>query len=308
MIGEPLVAGVPTTAVALDKAECTRLFPGGAELNVAVGLARLGVPCVYVGVVGDDPLGAILRRRLAEEGVDTSHVRRDSRPTGFYFREWLSDGERRPYYYRRGGAGAELDSSDVAFALESFSVVHLSGITPALAAGPRRAVEAVAAAASKTGVPVSFDANYRAALWSAATYRACVGSLLPLVDLLFLGEDEAEVLFGTTDPRHTIERARDEGVTQCVVRLGARGACGLGDDGALVARSSPATAVDPVGAGDAFDAGFLAAWLHAAVLDHCLELGVYCGARAVEVLGEHEGAPRRAELPHALATMLASEV
>ncbi len=303
-IGEPLVAGVPTTPVPLDDAACVRLFPGGAELNVAVGLARLGVASAYLGVVGDDPLGRLVLRRLADEGVDASLVRRDPHPTGFYLREWLADGARRPYYYRRGAAGAQLSATDLPGALGGFSLVHLSGITPALGEGPRATVEAAVAAASAAGVPVSFDANWRPTLWSGEEYRACVQPLLGAFDLLLVGEEEADLLFATSEPGAAVERAGAAGVGTCVVRLGARGACARGDDGTMVERRAPATAVDPVGAGDAFDAGFLAAWLHRAPLGECLALGVFCGARVVEEVGEHEGAPRRGALPETLERLL----
>ncbi len=303
-IGEPLVAGVPTTSVPLDMAECVRLFPGGAELNVAVGLARLGLPCAFLGVVGTDPLGQLVLRRLADEGIDASLVRGDSRPTGFYLREWLADGQRRPYYYRRGAAGGQLAPGDLPGALEEYSLVHLTGITPALGSAPRATVELAAARAASSGVQLSFDANYRPALWRADEYLACVRPLLGSFDLLFVGEEEAGLLFSTTVPDRVTERADAAGVGTCVLRLGARGACARSNDRVLIERSAPGSAVDPVGAGDAFDAGFLAGWLHGATLGDCLALGAYCGARNVEVLGEHEGVPRRDALPDSLARLL----
>lgn len=299
-LGEPLVAGVPTTPVNLDAAEAFVLLPGGAEVNVAVGLARLGVSCAYIGIVGEDPLGRLMAERLADEGVD-ARLRTDAGPTGFYFREWLPDGARRPYYYRHGSAGARLSPRDIPGDLEEFALIHLTGITPALGAGPRLAVEAAVRAANAAGVPVSFDANFRSALWSGDDFRAFLLPLLPSLSLLFVGEEEAELLFGTPNPERALEMAQDVGVSTCIVRLGARGAVARGVDGVAAAGEAPATPLDPVGAGDAFDAGFIAGWLLKAALADCVALGVYCGARAVEVLGEHEGAPSREALPDALA-------
>lgn len=296
-IGEPLIAAVPTMPVTLDAAELVRLFPGGAEVNVSVGLARLGVPCSYVGFVGDDPLGRIIVQRLVKEGVDTLLLRTGELPTGLYFREWLADGQRRPYYYRKGAVGAQLSIHDVPASLDAFALVHLTGITPALGDGPRHAVEEVVRRSSLARVPVSLDVNFRPALWSAEDCLDWVTPLMSSLSVLFVGEEEAELLFSTSDPDRALERGRRAGVRTCVVRLGEQGACARGEDNVTVECSEPAAALDPVGAGDAFDAGFLAGWLSRAPLRDCVALGVYCGARVVEVLGEHEGAPRRDSLP-----------
>ncbi len=305
-VGEPLVAAVPVVPEPLEVAPCCRLFPGGAEVNLAVGLGRLGVPCAFLGRIGADPLGRLVLTRLEEAGVGVAHLRADPRPTGLYLREWLPDGVRRPYYYRQGSAGAQLDVTDVAVPLERHSLVHLTGITPALGPGPRAAVRAIVSAAASARVPVSFDANFRPALWRAADFAEFVRPLLPYFTVLLVGEEESELLFGSADPDAAFSCAREVGVPLCVLRLGERGALAEDARGHRVARRMPARAVDPVGAGDAFDAGFLAARLSGATVADSLALGVYCGARAVEVLGEHEGAPTLASLPPAFARCLGS--
>ncbi|HTX01595.1 MAG TPA: sugar kinase [Acidimicrobiales bacterium] len=308
--GEALVAGVPAAGETLDVAGAVRLFPGGAELNFAVGLARLGVPAQFVGRVGDDPLGRMVGRRLAEAGVDDSALSTtaDGRPTGLYLRECLSDGARRPYYYRSGSAGAALESNDVAGRAAQARWLHATGITPALGPDPRHATLAAVEAARGAGVPVSFDANYRPALWGADAFCDFVVPLLPQLQVLLMGEEESELLLGTGDPAAALDRARRAGVGLAVLRLGARGAAALGEDGDLVRAESPALARDPVGAGDAFDAGFVAGLLSGASVADGLALGTYCGARVVEWLGEHEGFPRREELPDELVTVLGGDV
>ncbi|MDA8290744.1 MAG: sugar kinase [Actinomycetota bacterium] len=303
-VGEALVAAVPTGPVTLEACDELRTHVGGAEVNVAVGLVRLGVPCRFVGRVGDDPLGRRVAAHLLAEGVDVRRLRRDPRPTGLYLREWLPDGARRPYYYRTGSAGSGLVPSDVPADLDGCALVHLTGITTALGPGPRAAVERAVDLASRAGVPVSFDANYRPALWPAGEFLACVRPLLGSVAILFVGEEEAELLFGTSEPAEVFVQARDAGVGTCVLRRAERGACALEDGAGIVERRAPATAVDPVGAGDAFDAGFLAAHLAHAPLHGCLAVGVHCGARAVEVPGEHDGAPTRGSLPEDLRALL----
>ena len=97
--GEPLVAIVPTEPVPFHQAKALRPWPGGTELNVAVGIARLGQEAMMVTAVGDDFLGRLVVEVLVGEGIDGRYVRIDpERPTGLYLREWLPDGERRLVY------------------------------------------------------------------------------------------------------------------------------------------------------------------------------------------------------------------
>lgn len=304
--GEALVAGVPAEQGPLEHASCVRLFPGGAEVNFSVGLARLGVPVRFAGHLGDDPLGTLVRRRLGEDGVDTTFLETaiDGRPTGLYLRECLGDLARRPYYYRQGSAGSALAAGDVEPSLAGSCWLHATGITPALGPGPRDATFAAIATARRAAIRVSFDANYRPALWSEEAFTAFVRPLLGEIDLLLVGEEEAELLLGTADPARALERAAGAGIARAVLRLGERGAVALDEHGELAAANSPAVARDPVGAGDAFDAGFVAGTLAGATVAGCLALATYCGARVVEMLGEHEGFPRREELPASLRAVL----
>lgn len=303
-IGEALVAALPIEAVTLDVAPALQLHVGGAEVNFAVGIRRLGFEASWIGRLGGDSLGRLVLRELEREGVDCSHVIFDSRQTGLYLREWLPDGVRRPYYYRQGSPGSGLSASDLDLAGLPIRWLHLTGITPALGEQPRFAVEAALGAAADLGVSVSFDANYRPALWSERAFRGFLLPLLPKIEVLLLGEEEAELLLGTRCPEIALDRATELGVRLPVVRLGERGAIARDEMGQYVVQSSPAQALDPVGAGDAFSAGFIAGLLSRASISGCLRLGTYCGARTVEMVGEHEGIPRRHELAEELLDLL----
>jgi 2-dehydro-3-deoxygluconokinase len=310
-LGEALVAFAPTAPVTLDRAEALVPRVGGAELNFAIGVRRLGVPSAWVGRLGADPLGTLALCTLEREGVDTRWVARDrERPTGIYFREWLADGDRRPYYYRAGSAATALCADDWPAELEGVGWLHVSGITLALGEGPRALVERAVEWARERAIPISFDPNYRAALWSVDDARDPLRAVAAACDVLTTSDEEAELLFGSPDPRTCIARAHDLGIETVVVKRGADGALGSTPRELIEQPPHPAAeAVDPVGAGDGFDAALVASLLSGAPLARALELAGHVGARAVEALGEHcypsidalPDALRRAALPTSVA-------
>jgi 2-dehydro-3-deoxygluconokinase len=309
-VGDPLIALMPSRPVGIEHADELQLFTGGAEVNAAIGVRRLGVSAAWLGRVGDDPLGRRVVRALEHEGVDTSLVVVDrDAPTGLYLREWLPDGVRRPYYYRHAGAGARLSAGDWPESwpatLPRPTVLHVTGITVALSETAAEAVRVMIGRARALGCAVSVDPNHRAPLWSdsAEAHRA-LRDLVAQADVLLLSEEDAQVLFGTTDPQTVLDQAGSLGPRQVVLKRGARGAF-VGVDGTPVEITpQPALpSVDPVGAGDGFDAGYLAATMLGIDPIAAARCGAWCGARAVEQLGEHTGYPTRAELPTELAAL-----
>jgi 2-dehydro-3-deoxygluconokinase len=304
-LGEALVSLTPTAPVTLDRAD--ELVPrvGGAEVNFAIGLSRLGVTAGWLGRLGADALGDVVLRTLEAEGVDARWTVRDAaRPTGVYFREWLADGERRPYYYRAGSAASAASVADWPAQLPAPRWLHVSGITLALGEGPAQLVEHAVAWARERGVPISFDPNHRTALWSEDAARPVLRRVAAAADVLVMTEEEGALLFGADDPASCIDRAHALGPRSVVVKRGEHGAVGSAG-GALVER--PASAVervlDPVGAGDGFAAALVAALLADAPLEGAIELAAYVGARAVEQVGEHPY-PTAAELPAPLRRVL----
>jgi 2-dehydro-3-deoxygluconokinase len=303
-VGEALIAVLPDLPVPIEKAESLRLHVGGAEVNFAIGLARLGVSAGWVGRVGDDAFGNLVVRELEAAGVDTRWVRRATHPTGVYFREWLDDGQRRPYYFRKASAASELSATDWPDTIDGVEWVHIGGITPALGSGPDATTRAAADWAAQRGIPISLDPNFRPALWSASQARQWLLQILPQVDVLLMSEDEAELLFGRRDDASIATAAAGYGVGRVVIKRGDRGAVAIDEDGAVYTAHTPGDEIDPVGAGDAFDAGFVAATLSGANLQDAIIVGAYCGARAVEQVGEHSGTPTLAQLPPSIREKL----
>jgi sugar/nucleoside kinase (ribokinase family) len=278
----------------LELGRTLTLRVAGAESNFAIALARLGVPVAWVSRVGDDPLGEIVRSTIEGEGVDVSLVRRDPAPTGVFFK-WREDGRSFPLYYRRGSAAAQLGPGDVPdAALDGVELVHLTGITAALGEGPRALVVDVARRAKSRGAIVTFDPNFRPALWpDAAAAADAQADVLPFVDWYVCGLEEGRALFGIEGPKELVESARTAGAGDAVVRIGARGAFVAGVE---VAPERVEEIVDEVGAGDAFTAGFAYGLLQRWPPQRCASVGNVLAARALGGTGDWETLPHRDEV------------
>ncbi|GGO44536.1 sugar kinase [Streptomyces lasiicapitis] len=276
----------------------------GAESNVAIGLARLGHAVRWAGAVGDDEAGELVLRTLRAEGVDVSGVSRDAgAPTGLLLFEPRLPEVTRVHYYRAGSAGSRLgvDAVERAFAGGAPPrVLHLTGITPALGASARAACERALRLARELDVQICLDVNFRSRLWSQEEAGAVLRAWVPYVDVLVASDDELPLCLpadGTfTELPDQVRALLDLGVREVVVKLGSRGATAYTESGELHCPARAVRAVDAVGAGDAFAAGYLSALLDGAGVAERLERGVTTGAFAVASRGDWEGAPTRGEL------------
>jgi 2-dehydro-3-deoxygluconokinase len=288
-----MVLGVPARPGRLRHVPSLELKIGGAESNVAIALSRLGVSAGWASLLGEDEPGRLVFDRVRAEGVDVSRVRRvRGLPTGLYLREQVGQ-EIRVYYYRKGSAASTmtLKALDSEY-LKEAEFLHLTGITPALSEDCRAFT---LWAAREDGTRVSFDVNYRSKLWGSGEARAFVEEILPSVDLLFVGDDEARALWGRDD-KDLVRELAARGPREVVLKLGREGSLAL-VDGRIIARPAyPVEEVDPVGAGDAFDAGYLAGHLWGLAPEERLRVANAMGALSVVTLGDYEGLPDKDEL------------
>ncbi|MFD4633847.1 sugar kinase [Streptomyces sp. NPDC058284] len=283
------------------------LSVAGAESNVAIGLARLGHAVRWAGAVGDDEAGELVLRTLRAEGVDVSHATRDPHaPTGLILFEPRLPEVTRVHYYRAGSAGSRLspDAVEAAFAAAAPPhVLHLTGITPALGPSAAEACRRALRLAREHGSRVCLDVNFRARLWSREEAAAELRAWVPYVDVLIASDDELPLCLPESAPagapgalESPAKSLLARGVREVVVKLGADGATVHTADGALHSPAREVRAVDPVGAGDAFVAGYLSALLDGAEVPERLARAVTTGAFAVASHGDWEGAPTRSEL------------
>lgn len=298
-LGETMALICPSDPISLTQATHLTLAIAGAESNLAILLSRFGHRVRFISRVGNDALGQRIRNVLTEEGIDLADLATDTTaPTGVFFREWLPDGQRRVSYYRAGSAASRLAPEDLHPATFSgIRLLHVTGITPALspscAATVARAIELAQAA----GAWVSFDPNYRAALWDTTTARAALLPLMQQADILLIGHEDSLALLGVADEASVQNACRILGTKLVVLKQGERGACAWDDKNGVSAPAEPvATPIDPVGAGDAFNAGFLAGWLEHKTLAEALALGLRCGAATVATTGDYLSQAQFAQL------------
>lgn len=301
-LGETLIcltaeSGHLSTAATLHKSI------GGAESNTAVGLSRLGHDVAWVSRVGTDPFGDEIVRTLGGEGVDVSHVGRSaSRPTAVMVKERRAPDDIHVYYYRAASAAAGLQESDVPDeVVVGARRVHLTGITLALGDGPAAAAQKLLSLCKQNGIPVSFDPNLRLKLWSLPDARAACEAMFGDIDDLLVNEQEACALAGEDDLAAALRYLDSFGFASVTVKRGAAGVLGVADGSPLRLPAWPGTTVvDTVGAGDAFNAGFL----HARLLDQPFEAALRWGTAVAGFVvahpGDYEGLPSRAELDERL--------
>ena len=304
LMGEPLVCLVADRTGPLVEAERMLVEVGGAELNAAVALVRLGLTAAVVARTGQDDLGEIIVRRARAEGVDVAHVRRDPRPTGLLIRDRRGFGASTVLYRRAGGAGSALDPGDVEDARATIAAAawfHTTGITAALSASSFAAVEAGLGVARAAGATTSLDVNYRSKLWSPEEAWSGIARLLPLVDVAMVGADEGRLLSGAADVEALVAALRERGAREVLVKRGPAGALLVHADGrAECAALDVPGALDEVGAGDAFAAGFVAGRLLGRSDADALAYGACVAAFAVASVGDIRGLPTRPEVEHAL--------
>lgn len=291
---------------------------GGAESNVAIGLARLGASAAWIGRVGEDGLGERVIRQIRGEGVNVYAVADPGRPTGLMLKSKPLAGQTRVDYYRREGAGAALGPEDLPEALiESARILHITGISAVLSDCTYEAVSAAVGRAKSAGVAISFDINHRQSLaaadWAAPRYRTLVAE----ADIVFGGAEEIALLDspGGMEPavQEQLERGDDKELPSILSRYAAEFECTMvlkrGPQGAAQAtRAGEYSAaeglrvqvVDTVGAGDAFVAGYLSATLERLGAQASLERGNACGAIMCTSPGDWEAAARPEHINHLL--------
>ena len=297
-IGETMAAFTPDSVGALRYVQNFGIRTAGAESNVAVGLAKLGLEAAWVSRLGTDEFGCFIRNQLRAEGVDCSRVIYDpDHRTGIMFKE-TGVGETKVFYYRENSAASHLCPEDVTPALlDGVKVLHMSGITPVLSESCLAMTKAAFALAKEKGVAISFDPNIRQKLWNGRDYTPLLRQLTTRAEIVLMGLDEAEVLFGTRNVEQLCAGLFAVGHTEVAAfKDGSRGAWIADRNQCVRLEPYPCRCIDPIGAGDGFNAGVLAGLLQGRTLEQAGRMGAVCGALATEVPGDVEGCPDAARM------------
>lgn len=296
-VGETMAALAPVPHGSLDTAQDLRLSVAGAESNVAMYLADLGHGVCWLSALGDDAFGRRVRAAVAAAGVDVTGVRTDpERPTGLLVKDPGRD-RTRVHYYRSGSAASALGPETLADArVRSAALLHLTGVTPALSASCRELVErALATPPSRRPYAVGFDVNHRPALWPDGAAAEVLLDLADRADVAFVGLDEARDLWGPALRPPDVRRLL-RGPRVLVVKDGGLAAHAFADGQHHTVPALRTQVVEPVGAGDAFAAGFLSGLLRGEDLRRCLRLGHITASSALKVTGDHGPLPDAATI------------
>jgi len=274
--GEAMIRLSPPNFQRLEQARSFDLYVGGAELNVAVGVSRLGMKSTWVSKLPKNGLGYLIRNRVQEAGVDCSHVVwSDKGRAGIYFVEFGASPRASAVLYDRANSAismiqpGEVDWPKVFNGSKHF---HMSGITPALSASATQVTAEALKAAKKAGCTVSYDLNYRKKLWTPADAKKVQEPMMADVDVLITTEEDTNVVFGIKEKDY---EAAAERLAQTfkfkIVAITLREdlsvlrnnwtAIAYQDGRIYKDRKYEVEIVDRVGAGDSFTAGFLYIWI-----------------------------------------------
>jgi len=276
---------------------------GGDTSNAAVAAARLGARAAYMNAVGADAFGDVLLAMWAREGVDARHVRRvEGGATGIYFVTHGSQGH--AFTYRRAGSAASLIApADIASGtIAATRVLHVSGISQAISNSAADAVFAAVEAARAAGTAVSYDPNFRAALWPLPRARAVIEATAALADILLPGLEDARALTGLDDPGRIADHYLKRGAKVVALTLGAEGAFVATPTERLAIPPHSVPLVDATGAGDTFDGAFLAELARGADPFAAARFANAAAALAVQGYGAIEPMPRRGQVEALLAS------
>jgi sugar/nucleoside kinase (ribokinase family) len=297
-----LVAGEPGP---LEHASTFHKRTAGAETNVAIGLARLGFKVGWASRLGTDSMARYLLAAMQAEGIDCSHVVCDAtQTTGFQLKARVTDGsDPLVESHRKGSAASRMTPADIDEPwLRSARHLHATGVFPAISATTLPTAVRTMEIARAAGRTISFDTNLRPGLWgSTDVMRSTINALAARADWVLPGIEEGEILTGETQPERVAAFYRAQGAKLVVVKLGAAGAYYDSDTQGTghVPGFPVAKVIDTVGAGDGFAAGVVSALLEGKSVPDAVRRGAWIGARAVQVMGDTEGLPTRAQLQEA---------
>ncbi|PYZ95993.1 2-keto-3-deoxygluconate kinase [Alteribacter lacisalsi] len=294
-IGDAMVSMQPQTEGPMRFVNAFDRKAGGAEFNLAIGCARLGLRTTWVSRLGNDEFGRFIRNFARGEGVDTSEVKLvDGYPTSVQFKEVYEGGGGQTFYYRSNSPTSTLTEEAISASIfNGGQVLHITGVFMAL--DKKKNVPIIKKAirhAKEQGLFISLDPNIRLKLWEKEEAREALLDILPEVDLLLAGVEEAEILFNSVDPDIIFQKCRALGLTSVVLKDGENGSIGWENGETIISPAVKAQkVVDTVGAGDGFDAGYLYSWLQGWTLEKRLHMANTIGSMVVGVSGDNEGLP-----------------
>jgi sugar/nucleoside kinase (ribokinase family) len=298
-IGEALVEIMRTRVDdPLDRAcEFIGPFPSGAPAIFADQAARLGHRAGFIGAVGDDDFGACQLERLRSDGLDISLCPRlPDRATGVAFVTYFSDGSRRFLYHIAHAAAGQMPELTAGY-FQCVKYLHICGSSLSVSERMRNSCYQAVEFTRAAGGRVSFDPNLRPELLGGEDgLRRVCGPVVEAAQVVLPSGAEAELLTGVKGPEAACRALLEQGPEVIALKRGARGCTIFTGGEQLESPGFPVEAVDPTGAGDCFDAGFVVGLVEGLPLEQVGRLANACGALGATRKGPMEGALWRPEV------------
>lgn len=264
-------------------------YPSGAPAIFIDQVACLGHSAGIVGAVGNDEFGYKILRRLSLDGVDISLVRRvDEAVTAVAFVSYAKSGVRKFLYHIARAAAGHI-TKPPSGALDGVKVFHVMGCSLMVSEEMRGVIVDIASSVKGNGGLISFDPNIRVELLGGGKLDEVIRPVLKLTDVLIPGERELLSITGKSTQDEACRWLFSKGIEMVVIKRGRDGARFVKPGGVIDVASFPVDEVDPTGAGDAFDAGFMCGLIEKLPPDECLRLASACGALNASYFGPMEG-------------------
>lgn len=303
-MGEPLVVFCSTQLnVSVTNATNFSKVIGGAELNVAIGVNRLGHSAEYISQVGEDPQGKFIQEQIKDRHINTKYLKEtDKYLTGYQMKQLVSQGDPNVYNFRKDSAASHISSRIIEkINLNHVKYAHLTGIMPGISEEARKSCFEFAKKCNKNKVLLTFDPNLRPHLWTDLNeMKNVINNLAKYADIILPGQKEGEFLTGTSDPEKIADFYLKSSQTKAVfVKVGSKGSyvkTKLDEHGKFIPGFKVKKVVDTVGAGDGFAVGVITALMENKGYLEAARRGNAIGAMQVQTHGDNDGYPTRNQL------------
>ena len=291
----------------------------GAESNVALNLSRISkgsIDALWISRLGNDKAGKLVADTISQL-IDISAPIQIREKTGISFLNHYEDDSHVKEYQRAGSAASMLSFEDVESHLPGSDLLHVTGITPALSASCRDATLKSMKRCLELNIPVCLDVNYRDQLWNPDEAKTVLNRMIGLSTIFKLGHDEAEAIWSEGLSAEEYARSFHQGSgTVTILTKGASGAILFDGENLIEEPSIEVRVVDPVGAGDAFVAGFIGTLFNdestprvalsqspekrKVIFERAIRVANICGSLTCTKRGDTSAMPNMAEVEHYL--------
>ena len=292
-LGDALITFNPSTTGPMRYVSSFERKVGGAELNFAIGCARLGLQTKWMSRLGGDEFGKVIYNFARGEGIDMSFVKLvEGYPTSLNFKEIREDGSGKTFYYRNQSPILTLSEDDISKEMfEGVDVIHLTGVFLAIAPQNLNITMRVLKIAKENNITVSFDPNIRLKLWTIEEAKRAYAQIFPFVDILLTGFDEIELILENAS-KDSLERfASENDIAQLIIKDGSNGVQAYITENWYKKEAFKFKVIDTVGAGDGFDAAYIYSFLNDMSIDERLTFANAVGGLVTTVSGDNEGLP-----------------